>query len=317
MSRDFESALGLLYLNFLPSLTATAGHRARLDFAQAFKRYYDNNHHLNASAIIQARYKTQKAGGFTSDDIASFDIGLMLASTMNSIPAVFWLLTNIYSSPSLLASLRTELAPIFTVNEGKATLSVSALNTKCPLLVSTWQETLRLTDATVSARMVTEDTLLDNQYFLKKGAFIQLACGPMHTSPSIWGSSSTSFVPSRFTPSSVATLSKDEKKQRKAGYAPFGGGVVLCPGRYFATTEILGVVATMVMGYEITSAHGVALHVPAMEKQKMSVQVKHPVGDLDVCIVRRQGWEEVMWGYELGSSGSGSGDNGEEGGVFG
>jgi 2-methylaconitate cis-trans-isomerase PrpF len=74
---------------------------------------------------------------------------------------------------------------------------------------------------------------------------------------------------------------------------------VLCPGRYFASTEILGVVATLITGFEISSAYGVALNVPACESQKMSVQVKHPVGDLDVNLARREGWEGVSWGYEF------------------
>lgn len=58
-------------------------------------------------------------------------------------------------------------------------------------------------------------------------------------------------------------------------------------------------VATLVAGFEITSAYGVALNVPRMQSQKMSVQVKYPVGDLDVSISRREGWEDVSWRYDF------------------
>lgn len=291
--------MSTLYLNILPSLTAPLGYRARSAFYQGFKKYYDENHNLNASHVIKYRYEALLKGGYNIDDLASFDIALLVASTMNSLPGVFWLITHIYSSPSLLASLRAEIETVITRTEGRATMDVEGLNKKCPLLVSTWQETLRITDATVTIRSVTEDTMLADEYFLKKGTFIQIACGPMHTSPSVWGTNANSFSASRFLPSSVSLLSRDERKQRKMGYAPFGGGANLCPGRYFASTEILGVVATLVAGFEITSAYGVALNVPRMQSQKMSVQVKHPVGDLDVSISRREGWEDVSWQYDF------------------
>jgi cytochrome P450 len=206
----------------LPSITAPAGHKARAAFQAGFKKYYDKKHNVNASPIIKGRFETLTKAGFNADDLASFDIGIVLASTMNSIPAVFWLLTRIFSSPSLLASLRAEVETIITRSpDGNAAiLDVSRLNNECPLLVSSWQETLRLLAATVSARTVTEDTLLADKYFLKKGSFIQLACSPMHTSPLIWGADAQSFSASRFTSPTQTTLSREEKKQRKAGFAP-------------------------------------------------------------------------------------------------
>lgn len=181
-------------------------------------------------------------------------------------------------------------------------MNVAQLTSHCPLLVSTWQETLRVTAATVATRTVTEDTLLNDTYLLKKGGFIQMACGPMHLSPLIWGDDAASFDAARFTSSSTAPLSSKEKKQRKTGFAPFGGGVVLCPGRYFATTEILGVVATLVAGFEVKSPYGLSLAVPGVKKQDMSVQVRQPVGDLDVCISRREKWEGLKWKYSFGDA---------------
>ena len=84
---------------------------------------------------------------------------------------------------------------------------------------------------------------------------------------------------------------------------PFGGGVVLCPGRYFATTEILGVYATLVVGYDITMADGSGtLKLPGMKKQRMSVQMKHPHRDIDVLIKRWEEFEGVKWTYDVGGN---------------
>ncbi|KUJ13340.1 cytochrome P450 [Mollisia scopiformis] len=300
---DFEAAIGLLYLNVLPSITASKGYQARTLFATEFKKYYDTGRDKDAAAIIQGRKRVLTGGGYSTDDLASFDIGMLVASTMNSNPALFWLLIHIYSTPSLLSSIRAEIQNITTLKGANRTaeINISALNTQCPLLVSTWQETLRITDATVSSRVVVNDTLLDDTYLLKKGAVIQMACGPMHTSRSIWGEDSTSFNAARFTKFNEDHLDKSTRKLRKQGFVPFGGGTVLCPGRYFASTEIMGVVATVVLGYDIVGKDGGKLVVPSVKKQKMSVQVKQPESDVEVVITRRREWEGVRWGFDVGA----------------
>ncbi|PVH82768.1 cytochrome P450 [Cadophora sp. DSE1049] len=297
---DFESSVGLLFLDLLPSITCPAGHHARSAFTAAFKRYYDGQHNINASAIIQGRFSVLSAGGMTTDDIATFDIGILMGATMNSNPGLFWLISYIYTIPNLLSSIRSELSPITTLTtleDGirEATLNISLLHQKCPLLISAWQETLRVKTATVANRIVLEDTLLNSTYLLKKGSVIQMPCNPMHTSPSNWGSSASNFSPTRFLPTSVESLNKDDKKKRKQAFTPFGGGTVLCPGRYFATSEIVGVAAMLALGFEIEGARMLDVKL-----QVMSAQVKHPGGDLPVRIRRREGWEGVKFKFASG-----------------
>ncbi|KAK0129203.1 hypothetical protein ONS95_001138 [Cadophora gregata] len=305
---DFESSVGLLYLDVLPSVTCPTGHRARSAFAAAFKRYYDGKHNMKASDFIQGRFSVLSDAGLNNADIGSFDIGILMAATMNSNPGLFWLLSYIYTIPNLLSSIRSELTSITTLTTSsdnglrEATLNISLLHQKCPLLISTWQETMRVKAAIVSSQVVVEDTLLNSTYLLKKGSVIQMPCTPMHTSSSNWGDSAGDFSPSRFLPSSIESLSKDDKKKRKQAFTPFGGGTVLCPGRYFATSEIVGVAAMLAVGFEIEGARmlGVKLQV-------MSAQVKHPDGDLRVRIRRREGWEGVKFRFA-----GGSGDVGED-----
>lgn len=287
-------------------MTAPKGYQARKIFAEEFKKYYDAGYDQDAAAIIKGRKKVLMGGGYTTDDLGSFDIGILMAATMNSNPALFWLLIHIYSSPSLLSSIRTEVESITTLEtspsgEKIAEINVSALNTSCPLLVSTWQETLRIADATVSSRVVAADTLLDNNYLLKKGGVIQMACGSMHTSLSIWGDDSKTFNAERFSKSNEDKLDRGNKKLRKQGFVPFGGGTVLCPGRYFASTEIMGVAANIVLGYDVTLLNGEPLTLPRMKKQAMSVQVKQPEKDVEVSIKRRKEWVGVKWTFDVGA----------------
>lgn len=303
-TRDFEKSIGLLYLNILPSVTCPKGHRARAAFTSAFKRYYKNNDLESASALIRGRHDVLTSGGFTTDDLANFDIGILMGATMNSNPGIFWLISFIYSSPSLLSSIRQEVAAITslkTSTEGtkEASMDISLLLQKCPLLVSAWQETLRLRAATIPNRVVVSDTVLNDTYLLKKDSVIQLPCQTMHTSPSTWGPDASVFDATRFLSSTTASLDKEAKKLRKQAFNPFGGGAVLCPGRYFSTMEIVGVVATLVAGFEIEG-----VRVLGCKMQVMSEQIKHPEGELKVRIRRREGWERVRWDFEVGAGGN-------------
>lgn len=115
-----------------------------------------------------------------------------------------------------------------------------------------------------------------------------MPCNPMHTSPSNWGESGAGFDPSRFLPTSIDRLSKDDKKKRKQAFTPFGGGTMLCPGRYSATSEIVAVAAMLTIGFDIDGAKMLRTKL-----QAMSGQVKQPDGDLPVRIKRREGWDGV------------------------
>jgi cytochrome P450 len=238
----------------------------------------------------------------THADLGSFDIGIVVAAVMNSVEGMFWMLCYLFSSPSLLADVREEIEGIAKrADDGKGIcLDVSQLQKDCPLLVSVWQETLRMTNVAVSSRAVVEDVVLNDTYFLKKGSVVQIPARIMHNSPAIWGSDSDVFIGRRFLKSHTNNLSREEKKLQKQGFTPFGGGVVLCPGRHFATTEILGVAATVTMGFEMRMKDGGVLRVPGAKKQGMSVAVKQPEGEVEVLMRRRTGYEGVRWTYDVG-----------------
>lgn len=286
-------------VNVAPSIIASKGHSARQAYAAAFQKYYREGGHKKTSGLITARFDTLCGGGFTTDDVASFDIAIMLAASMNSNPAIFWLISYIFSDPELLAEIRKEVATTVSVSGKQATIDVPQLLRACPLLTSCLQEMLRVMDTTVGSRVVSEDTLLNDTYLLRKGGIIQIVCGPMHHSSSIWGDDSHLFNARRFLKVTQDNLSKESRKSRKNGFTPFGGGASLCPGRHFAAMEILGVAATMVLGYEIAMQDGSLLKMLKPKKQGFAVQVKHADGDVGVAIKRREGWEDLEWVYDF------------------
>lgn len=298
--RDFGASIGPLFLNIYPSLTAPKGHRARLAYAKAFLAFYERGLVKNASGIVQGRYANLTAGGMTHADLGSFEIGVVVAATMNSVEGMFWMLCYLFADRELLEEVRVEIDGIAKRNKEEICLDVSQLQKDCPLLVSVWQETLRMANVAVSSRVVVEDVVLNDTYFLKKGSVVQIPARVMHNSSAVWGSDAHIFNGKRFLKSNVNNLTREEKKLQKQGFTPFGGGVVLCPGRHFATTEILGVAATIAMGFEMRMVDGGGvLKVPRARKQGMSVAVKQPESEVEVSMRRRTGFEGVTWTYDV------------------
>ncbi|KAL2074507.1 hypothetical protein VTL71DRAFT_8285 [Oculimacula yallundae] len=312
---DFEDKMTMLMLNFLPTIIAPKAYQGRIRIKSAFTSYYANNHHLTGSRLIQGHLACCQKWGFTPDDIANLEISTLFLATTNSVPTSFWQLSNILSSPSLIAEIRTEVESIVTRQISKAdgkeeaVLDITRFQTDCPLLLSTFHETLRLIDSATSVRAVTAPTILSApgsslSYSLKSPAVVQLPSGVTHTSPRIWGANPTKFDPRRFLPSTKASLDKTTRQAQKQGYFPFGGGKHLCPGRHLAMMEILSLVAGIVVGFSVESQNGDSYQVPDMAFQKLGTAVRKPVKDVGVRLRRREGWENVRWRFDSVSQGT-------------
>jgi cytochrome P450 len=196
------------------------------------------------------------------------------------------------------------------------TIDIRNISEACPLLMSAFQETMRLTDGQVATRIVSEDAILSdsrNSYLLKKGATVQIPGGIIHNATAFWGPEAATFSPRRFlkaelnsSKEAISEAEKEQEKLRKKAFAPFGGGVHLCPGRHFASGEILGSVAVMIMGYDITTKDGKTLPAPVAEDWKtikFAEAVAKPLSRLTSIgarVRRRQGFEDVTWKFETG-----------------
>jgi cytochrome P450 len=292
-------------LEFLPTLIARKAYYGRANIKAAFANYYAKSHHLSASRLIQNRKTCSSKWNLSDDDIANTEISTLYLSTTNSAPTSFWLLVNILADPVLLAEIREEISNITTRDASKngkerAIIDITLFQSRCPLLLASFRETLRLIDAATSVRSISQDILLTSpsstsSYFLKKGNVIQLPSGITHNSPVIWGEDVDSFKPLRFLPATKEKLDKEQRRKQTQGYFPFGGGKHLCPGRHFATTEILAFVSVMLMGFEIEGSR-----VPERAFQKLGTAVRKPVGDVKVKLRRRKDWENVKWVFYVG-----------------
>jgi cytochrome P450 len=196
----------------------------------------------------------------------------------------------------LVERLRQEVLPLVRVEgegEGKtATLDISKLEEKCPLMVSCYKESIRLGNQGVGTRRVMHDTVLTDSkgqdHLLKAGVDVMWSAKRMHRMEEIWGDDAMEFNPERFREDRLG-------RAQKQAYIPFGGGKHLCPGRNFAFAENLGFMAALLVGFEV---QGLEERNYKLGDSRMGEAVAKPPADAqggEVVIKRREGWEEVEW----------------------
>lgn len=218
------------------------------------------------------------------------------------------MLLNIITIPGLVDRLREEIAPVFTAPEGIPPQPVRVhdlghLVRNSPLLRSTFYEVLRTCGGTVSNRVVMEDIVIRGRLF-KKGTPVMLPTRPQNMDPAIWGEDYGRFVADRFIraedkggkfgdrgdKSRVEVDEKDVERRRQVKermMRPFGGGVSLCPGRFFANYEIWSFVACLIWQYDISMKEGEK--VPTVNLKTPNLGVMIPTHDVKIRLVRRKG----------------------------
>lgn len=305
---EFESGFMAIVANILPSLLARKPVAAREKVANAFVKYYESGGVKQASVLAQNRYHASISNNVPLEDLARFEVGGAIAVLVNTTPAVFWTLFLIHAHPGLRDLIREEIdASIETTTSKrvdgtietikKQPIDTTTLKKKCPLLLSAFQETLRFCAIGISVRQVVEDTYLSS-YLLKKGAMLQMPTRIIHTDASLWGPSVSQFNPRRFLTS--------EKKNRPndTAFRSFGGGKTLCPGRHFATNEVLAVVAVFIARFDmepVDEKKGWAM--PSCDRTNMSAVIMEPDTDIRVEVRGRKGFEGVTCEVILDSAG--------------
>ncbi|KAI1174324.1 cytochrome P450 [Nemania sp. FL0916] len=294
---QFESGLMSLLVGFMPSLVARKPLAARRKVTDAFVKYYKAGGVRQGSALAQKRYQAEINNNVPLEDIARYEVGGSIAVLVNTAPAAFWTLFLINSYPGLLNDVRQEIDACTKTRAGiqngsiMKEIDITSLKEKCPLLLSSYQEVLRYRSMGTSVREVMEDTYLD-QWFLKKGALLQMPSRVIHQDGHIWGDDVDEFNPRRFL----------QRQKRDACFRAFGGGKTLCPGRHFATNEILAVVATFISRFDMKPVKG-SWMLPAVMNTNVAAVIMQPDHDVEVDITVRNGLENnVKWSINLRES---------------
>ncbi|KAK3367579.1 cytochrome P450 [Podospora didyma] len=314
---NFEGNMEFLALpNTVASIIARSAYHARARIHAALGRYYsahDEEH--GAAEVVRIRAVLLRQLGIADEDFAKHEMTIMHGGTTNTIPAAFWVITNIFLRPQLAEELRVEAQafcessldketgkPKPNKNKPVVSIPLHRIPYACPLLNSCFRETMRLSSQWFGWRTLTQDLELPSSitesrpYILRKGAQVLMPAGVTHRLPSVWGSNDPDvFNPRRF-------MNDDENnrkvsKEQKGNYLPWGGGSHLCPGRNFATGEILGLVVALVLGFHVD---GLREENVRMRWARIWEAIAKPEPGADggrVVIRRREGWEDLEWDF--------------------
>jgi len=276
----------------------------------ALQKYFEEAEHENAFPMVSEMFEASKAAGISSTEAAKLELANSLAMLSSGAITAFWLLFHIVSDPSILRSVRVELQNLVvrktdSVNTGNSCVKLvdlSVLEAKCPVLTAVWHESLRYHSAVTNIKSVTHDTHLAGSYLLKRGATIMIPGRAFHHSPAIWGPDAHVFSPERFLPSSPS-FSRENLKRLKttSAFRPFGAGASMCPGRHFSSNVVLGLVAMMVLGFEIECAEG---RWREPESWGADMWNSMPKPDRDVLVLVRRREEETEWRFVWGDEGN-------------
>lgn len=290
-------------------MIARREYRARERLVEAIASLCDPNSTIELPELTRRRLEVIRSHGIKDPhEAARVELALLHGATVNTVPSLFWTITQVFARPELVTAIRNEALPLvkFTPassgGEQEAHFSINLLDSSCPLLLSIYREVTRLANKAMSTRHVMEDTVLADahgrEYLVRAGNTVMMpATG--HSATKVWGPDVAEFKPQRFL-----DWSDKASRERRAAYMPFGGGKHLCPGRNLAKAEILGLVVALTLAFEMEDAAspGRPITVPKIEPARLGQGVGKPVGlkegkKLAVRFRTRKGWEKIHWKF--------------------
>ncbi|KAK8078435.1 cytochrome P450 [Apiospora saccharicola] len=278
----FES--GFLNFSIFPAAMAFSPkfRRARDLVTGAMVDYMQQGGHEQASGLVRKRFEHHRSWGLSIDDVGRGEVGNTFAILGNSTPDV---------RRELLGLVRDGQND----DENVCSIDLADIRSSCPLLPSTFQEVLRYRSLGVGPRFVLEDVFLeDQQILLKKGSVLLMPSSVQHNSIQAWGEDVGQFRHTRFLPH------QGKEKYNRAAFRAFGGGQTLCPGRHFASTEIMMLAAVSVLQFDILPVGGRWVE-PTSERSPSGASFPIPDEDINVQLRPRDLAKE----WHISFSGSG------------
>ncbi|KAF2146999.1 uncharacterized protein K452DRAFT_261129 [Aplosporella prunicola CBS 121167] len=289
----YESNLSPLLVNVFPSITARNPLKARERLVNAIVKYYEAGGQHDSSELAYSRWKMQHDGGATTKDIAKLEAAVGIGILSNTVPSTFWTIFDIFSRPELLDEIRDEVrAKALRVKEGIHIVDLAAIRNECKLLVSSYQETLRTRSNSATTRIVTKDMMLNDEWVLKQGSVLQMPAPTVNRHGSAWGDESSEFNPRRFL--------KGEQKdvKRATAFLSFGASPHICPGRHFATGEILSLTAMMVLRYNLAPRDG-SWRKLKLNAWAIAASMTPPAESFEVTVEEREEYKGKKWDFQV------------------
>ncbi|XP_026230984.1 5-beta-cholestane-3-alpha,7-alpha-diol 12-alpha-hydroxylase [Anabas testudineus] len=215
----------------------------------------------NISRWVWDMHQARVEMGMKDSMINKYMFVLLWASQGNTGPSSFWLLLYLMKHPEAMKAVKEEVDKVLResgqeVQRGGPLINLTReMLTKTPVLDSAIDETLRLTAAPLLTRAVLQDMTLKmadgREYFIRKGDRMAMFPYVVHIDPEIHPDPQ-SFKYDRFLNPDGKKKTEFYKAGKKLKYynMPWGAGVSMCPGRFFATNELKQFAFLMLVYFE-------------------------------------------------------------------
>lgn len=249
---EFEGGILTLLMGIFPSVLARRSLKACDKLVTELHRYFEDNKNDDASVFLKQRMKHNADFGISMADTAHTEVGQIAAGIVNTAPCAFWLVWQVLADPVIFDDCRREAAQLVQRRpDGVCAIDLAQVRTSCPTMVSTWQEVLRFHGTSIATRIVQEDTVVDDQFLLKKGGIVLMPSTVIHFDKALWGPNAEVFDHKRFL-----KTGNDGIRRPVAAFRGFGGGHVVCPGRHFVTTEVLSLLTLLLLRFDVRPVDG-------------------------------------------------------------
>ncbi|NXD77490.1 CP8B1 hydroxylase, partial [Halcyon senegalensis] len=244
----------------------------------------------NISGWISEQDKLLAENGVPEYMRDRFMFMLLWASQGNTGPTAFWLLLYLMKHPEAMKAVKDEVDKVSRENGQEVKPGTPPINitrdmlNQTPFLDSALEETLRLVAAPLLVRSVLQETSLKTssgtEYVLRKGDRVALFPHlSVHMNPEIH-SEPHEFKFDRFVnPDGTKKDFYKNGKRLKYVNMPWGAGVSICPGRFFATAEIKLFVFLMLSHYDLELVNGEE-EIPAIDISRWGFGTMQPVRDI-------------------------------------
>lgn len=290
--------VGLMIVNL--DMFARKGWAGRQVVMDAMREYMSNGYPSDCAEVHKGRQELFKQYEIPFEDRYKIETTFCAAVFGNTAPTAHWTIWEPFSRPDVLRALREEVEreSVHGSKEEGFILDVAALKQKCALLLSIVEETQRMRHIHANIRAVLEDTLLDDQYLLKKGAYLQMPGSPIHHNAQIYGADADSFDAYRF-------IDKEKGGHKidfpHSSFLAWGAPPHLCPARQFAATELLIILALVALRFDIEPKNGVWNRNPKENTGEVAVMLS-PKVDHEVTLRVREKYAGAEWHVEMGES---------------
>ena len=242
----------------------------------------------------------------------------VIGANANIVPIVGWTLLDTLARSSLLLSVRSEIQTCYSASS-TSKLDMPSLLAN-PLLQSIYSEELRLRGATSLSRAPTHDLKIGNYIFLKDKLILVSGWheqrdrsvwnegpvnGTFHSLEEVWAERFIVYPdnplsgPRKSSASPVSTAAKDKggeeqkpyytTKPVEGSYVPYGGGLKICKGRFYAKQEALGSLALFLVIFDVDFVHAGPEGVPGPNMRYFPFGVVPPLGPV-LARMRRRKW---------------------------